>query len=124
MVGRPVAGLFPARARTRSAEGEGEREVLLVADGVAAPPTLRHASFELRRGEILGIAGLIGSGRTELVRALFGLEPRASGRIALHGRALAVQGASPVQRLRHGVGYLSRDRAPEGLGAPPPLGAH
>ena len=114
MVGRPVAGLFPERARTRSA---GE-DVLLAADGVAAPPTLRHASFELRRGEILGIAGLIGSGRTELVRALFGLEPRASGRIALHGRALAVQGASPAERLGQGFGYLSEDRAREGLALP------
>ena len=114
MVGRPVAVLFPERARTRSA---GE-DVLLAADGVAAPPTLRHASFELRRGEILGIAGLIGSGRTELVRALFGLEPQASGRIALHGRALAVQGASPAQRLGQGFGYLSEDRTREGLALP------
>src|SRR5256885_10917602 len=114
MVGRPVAGLFPARARTRSAEGG----VLLASDGVAAPPTRRPASFELRRGEILGIAGLIGSGRTELVRALFGLEPRASGRIALHGRALAVQGASSAERLGQGFGYLSEDRAREGLALP------
>jgi len=114
MVGRPVAGLFPDRMRARSAEGE----VLLAADGVAAPPTLRHASFELRRGEILGIAGLIGSGRTELVRTLFGLEPQASGRIALRGRALAVHGASPAQRLGQGFGYLSEDRAREGLALP------
>ena len=118
MVGRPVAGLFPARARTRSAEGEGEGEVLLAADAVAAPPTLRHASFELRRGEILGIAGLIGSGRTELVRALFGLEPQAAGRITLRGRALAVHGASPAERLGQGFGYLSEDRAREGLALP------
>src|SRR5256884_5703051 len=111
MVGRPVAGLFPARARTRSAEGEGEGEVLLAADCVAARATLRHASFELRRGEILGIAGLIGSGRTELVRALFGLEPQAAGRITLRGRALAVHGASPAERLGQGFGYLSEDRA-------------
>src|SRR5439155_148158 len=82
------------------------------------PPTLRHASFELRRGEILGIAGLIGSGRTELVRTLFGLEPQASGRIALRGRALAVHGASPAQRLGQGFGYLSEDRAREGLALP------
>src|SRR5438876_278191 len=112
--GPPVAGRVAERPRTRSAAGE----VLLAADSVAAPPTLRHASFELRRGEILGIAGLIGSGRTELVRALFGLEPQASGRIALHGRALAVQGASPAQRLGQGFGYLSEDRTREGLALP------
>ncbi|HXL10252.1 MAG TPA: sugar ABC transporter ATP-binding protein [Gemmatimonadales bacterium] len=114
MVGRPVAGLFPARVRAAAAQ----REVLLAADGVAAPPTLRHASFELRRGEILGIAGLIGSGRTELVRALFGLEPHAAGRITLRGRTLRVPGASPAERLAQGFGYLSEDRAREGLALP------
>ncbi len=114
MVGRPVAGLFPARVRAAAAQ----REVLLAADGVAAPPTLRHASFELRRGEILGIAGLIGSGRTELVRALFGLEPHAAGRITLRGRTLPVLGASPAERLAQGFGYLSEDRAREGLALP------
>src|SRR5207302_8677365 len=103
MVGRPVAGLFPDRMRARSAEGE----VLLAADGVAAPPTLRHASFELRRGEILGIAGLIGSGRTELVRTLFGLEPQAPGRIALHARRPAVGGVSPAEPPGPGFGYAS-----------------
>ena len=114
MVGRPVAGLFPERGRARPAQGE----VLLAVDGVAAPPTLRHASFELRRGEILGIAGLIGSGRTELVRALFGLEPQPSGRIALLGRTLVVRGASPAERLGQGFGYLSEDRTREGLALP------
>jgi ribose transport system ATP-binding protein len=114
MVGRPIAGLFPERGRARSAEGE----VLLAVDGVAAPPALRHASFELRRGEILGIAGLIGSGRTELVRALFGLEPQPSGRIALLGRTLVVRGASPAERLGQGFGYLSEDRTREGLALP------
>src|SRR5207302_1703387 len=82
---------------------------------VAAPPVLKRASFELSRGEVLGIAGLMGSGRSELVRALFGLEPRASGRIALHGRQLAVPGATPARRVAQGLGYLSEDRRREGL---------
>ncbi len=112
MVGRPVAGLFPERAPAR-----GEEVVLAVHD-LAAPPALVHASFELRRGEILGIAGLAGSGRTELVRALFGLDRAASGRIALRNRALAAVGASPAQRLDQGFGYLSEDRAREGLALP------
>ncbi len=79
------------------------------------PPVLKHASFELRRGEVLGIAGLMGSGRSELIRALFGLEPRASGRLALGGRPLAVSGARPSRRLAQGFGYLSEDRRREGL---------
>src|SRR5216110_532800 len=112
MVGRPVAGLFPERAPVR-----GDEVVLAVQD-IAAPPALKHASFELRRGEILGIAGLAGSGRTELVRALFGLERATSGEIALRNRALAAVGTSPSQRLDQGFGYLSEDRAREGLALP------
>ncbi|HEY3219845.1 MAG TPA: sugar ABC transporter ATP-binding protein [Gemmatimonadales bacterium] len=112
MVGREMGELFPTRVRAAGGE------VILAVQDVAAPPTLKQASFDLRRGEILGIAGLMGSGRTELVRALFGLEPGASGRIALLGRALAVQGASPGQRLNQGFGYLSEDRKREGLALP------
>ena len=112
MVGRPVAGLFPERAPAR------REDVVLAVHDIAAPPALVHASFELRRGEILGIAGLAGSGRTELVRALFGLERATSGEIALRNRALAAVGASPAQRLDQGFGYLSEDRAREGLALP------
>jgi ribose transport system ATP-binding protein len=112
MVGRAVSGLFPKRARAQGGD------VVLAVQDVAAPPTLKQASFELRRGEILGIAGLMGSGRTELVRALFGLEPGASGRITLQGRALGVHGATPDQRLNQGFGYLSEDRKREGLALP------
>jgi ribose transport system ATP-binding protein len=112
MVGREMGGLFPTRVRAESGE------VILAVWDVAAPPTLKQASFELRRGEILGIAGLMGSGRTELVRALFGLESGASGRIALLGRALGVHGATPGQRLTQGFGYLSEDRKREGLALP------
>jgi ribose transport system ATP-binding protein len=70
------------------------------------------ASFELRRGEVLGIAGLVGAGRTELARAIFGLDPVKSGRI----KVLRLEGpASPAERLAQGVGYLSEDRKGEGL---------
>jgi len=112
MVGRAMERLFPKRTRATHAE------VVLAVHDVAAPPTLKQASFELRRGEILGIAGLMGSGRSELVRALFGLEPAATGRIALHGRAHGVQGVKPGQRLHQGFGYLSEDRKREGLTLP------
>jgi ribose transport system ATP-binding protein len=112
MVGREMGGLFPTRARAPGGE------VILAVQDVAAPPALQEASFELRRGEILGIAGLMGSGRTELVRALFGLESGVSGRIALLGRALAVQRATAGQRLNQGFGYLSEDRKREGLALP------
>lgn len=111
MVGR-------ASAAAQSGPGPKSRsvgDVVLAAKDVALPPVLKHASFELRRGEVLGIGGLMGSGRSELVRALFGLEPRASGRLVLAGRELAVAGARPSRRLAQGFGYLSEDRRREGL---------
>jgi len=113
MVGRPALTPWPP---LRS--GAGERHagnVILAVHDVAAPPLLKQASFELRRGDVLGIAGLMGSGRSELVRALFGLEPRASGRIDVGGRPVPVSGASPARRLAQGFGYLSEDRKREGL---------
>ncbi|HVG37746.1 MAG TPA: sugar ABC transporter ATP-binding protein [Pyrinomonadaceae bacterium] len=111
MVGRPVEALFPARTH-QATEGS---EVLLEVRDLSAPPALKHASFALRRGEILGVAGLMGSGRTEMVRALFGLDPAASGTFQLHARTMNARGGTPALRLLQGLGYLSEDRKGEGL---------
>ncbi|HEX6924793.1 MAG TPA: sugar ABC transporter ATP-binding protein [Longimicrobiaceae bacterium] len=112
MVGREMGGLFPERPRTP------ESEPLVEVRGLSAPPRLLEASFELKRGEILGIAGLMGSGRSELVRALFGLDPVRAGEIRLRGRVLTARHAQPSLRLRQGFGYLSEDRKGEGLALP------
>jgi ribose transport system ATP-binding protein len=108
MVGRPVDALFPERAP------EPRQEVLVEVVDVAAPPAVRRAGFRLRRGEILGVAGLVGSGRTETIRAIMGLEPAESGDVRVHGRRLS-RTASPAARLAAGLGYLSEDRKGEGL---------
>jgi ribose transport system ATP-binding protein len=108
MVGRPVDALFPDRAPAP------REDVLVEVVDIAAPPAVRKAAFRLRRGEILGVAGLVGSGRTETVRALMGLEPAESGEVRLHGRRLS-RTASPATRLAAGLGYLSEDRKGEGL---------
>ncbi len=108
MVGRPVDALFPERAP------EPQEDVLVDVVDVASPPAVRRAAFRLRRGEILGVAGLVGSGRTETIRALMGLEPAESGDVRVHGRRLA-RTASPATRLGAGLGYLSEDRKGEGL---------
>jgi ribose transport system ATP-binding protein len=109
MVGREVHHLFPAR----KAPAEGQR--LLSVEGLCSPPGLRKAGFELHAGEILGIAGLTGSGRTEMVRALFGLLPATAGKITLRsGRSVEI-GQKPANRLAQGFGYLSEDRQGEGL---------
>ncbi len=76
MVGRTQQNLFPERKPNNATH-----ETILEVRNLASPPLLKDASFDLRRGEILGIAGLMGSGRTPLLRAIFGLEPPASGTI-------------------------------------------
>jgi ribose transport system ATP-binding protein len=105
MVGREVSELYP---RTPSTPGEAIARITKLA-GTHLP---REATLELRRGEVLGIAGLIGAGRTEFVRAIFGLDRVASGEL----RVLALDGArGPAVRWRQGVGMVSEDRKREGL---------
>jgi ribose transport system ATP-binding protein len=109
MVGRPVDNLFPTRRKRPDAEPT------IVVNDLAAPPALKRAGFQLAAGEILGIAGLIGSGRSEMVRAIFGIDPAAEGEIVVNGRPAAAVNAKPAVRLSEGVGYLSEDRKQEGL---------
>jgi ribose transport system ATP-binding protein len=108
MVGRELADVY---ARTPHPIGEPVLEL----EALAGRPLPKGASLTLRRGEILGIAGLVGSGRTELVRAVFGLEAVASGRVSVAG--VTTTGWLPPRMLARGVGYLSEDRGGEGLAA-------
>jgi len=108
MVGRAQQNLFPLRT---SSPGE----TILNVQNLASPPLLKNASFELRRGEILGIAGLMGSGRTPLLRTIFGLETPKSGKISVNKKALPSGGSTPAMRLIEGLGYLSEDRKGDGL---------
>jgi ribose transport system ATP-binding protein len=105
MVGRSVAELYP-----RSARAAGD--VVLEVTGLAGQVKPESASLTLRRGEVLGIAGLIGAGRTELLRAIFGLDPVRSGEIKLRAHAGP---ASPAQHWARGMGMVSEDRKSEGL---------
>jgi ribose transport system ATP-binding protein len=86
--------------------------VVLSVSGLSGERLPETASFELRRGEVLGIAGLVGSGRTELLRAVFGLDAVRRGEVTVLD---AVGAASPARRLEQGVGLLSEDRKAEGL---------
>ncbi len=108
MVGRPMDAVFPERAPAPA------DEPILEVENLASPPAVQQASFRLRRGEVLGIAGLIGSGRTETIRALMGLDPAEAGRIRIKGQAVDLR-AVPRDRIRGGAGYLSEDRKGEGL---------
>jgi len=101
MVGRPVDALYPRTARRR-----GDPILEVAGFGPSG------ATFSLHRGEVFGIAGLLGAGRTRLLRGLFGLEPVKSGQV----RMAAWSGvASPEERWRQGMGFVSEDRKDEGL---------
>ncbi len=105
MAGRPVEQLFP-----RGDHRPGE--VVLSVKDLGGEKMPRSASLELRKGEVLGLAGLVGAGRTELLRCIFGLDPVKSGTVTV---GLATGPASPARRLDEGVGMLSEDRKAEGL---------
>ena len=91
---------------------------MLKAEALCAPPQVVRTDFELHRGEILGIAGLAGSGRTPLVRSLLGLEPFSSGSLITPKGRWAARRLAPSQQVKRGFGYLSEDRTGEGLSLP------
>jgi ribose transport system ATP-binding protein len=105
MVGRQVADLYP-----RSPRQQGE--AILTTDRLAGATKPRSASLSLHRGEVVGIAGLVGAGRTELLRSMFGLDKIQSGEIRLSVYSGA---ASPAARWAQGMGIVSEDRKTEGL---------
>ncbi len=105
MVGREVENLYPHSARVTG-------ETLLEIENLAGVTLPESASLALRRGEVVGIAGLVGAGRSELLRAIFGLEPIRSGEVRLGVYSGA---ASPETRWRQGMGLLSENRKEEGL---------
>ncbi|MEZ5666959.1 MAG: sugar ABC transporter ATP-binding protein [Alphaproteobacteria bacterium] len=107
MVGREIGQLFPPRAPCLTAEP------LLEVAGVSQPDVVHDIGFTLHKGEILGISGLMGSGRSELARILFGLDPHAHGTIRVEGKDYAAAG--PIEAMQRGIAFLTEDRRAEGL---------
>ena len=105
MVGRELSDLFPPK-------GAPGREVVLEVEGLTVPGHVRDASLTLRRGEVLGVAGLVGSGRTELMEGIVGLRP-ATGTVRVGGRALRPGSVRAAREA--GVAYLTEDRKEKGL---------
>lgn len=106
MVGRTLNELYPKTSRPQP-------EVVLKVEGLRRANSLHDISFELHRGEILGLAGLVGAGRTDVVRALFGIDPVDGGRIWLEGRPVRI--TSPQEAIRLGIGLVPEDRKAQGL---------
>ena len=107
MVGRKVAqDQRPTNRKIGS-------EVVLRVEGLSDLNLLKDVSFELRKGEILGFAGLMGAGRTELARAIMGADPKSEGKVFLHGKEVKIK--QPSDAVDAGIGYLSEDRKRFGL---------
>jgi ABC-type sugar transport system ATPase subunit len=107
MVGRPL----PSGSKAAPLSKPGE--VILSVQGLKRTADSLPVSFELRRGEILGIAGMVGTGRTEIVRAMFGVDPRAGGTVRREDQGLEI--GNPREAIAAGLGFLTEDRQRTGL---------
>jgi ABC-type sugar transport system ATPase subunit len=105
MVGRPLSG------NERQVSWKTEDEILTVKNLVGAG--IHDISFGLNRGEVLGVAGLVGAGRSELGEALFGLEPASGGDICIKGKGVRI--SSPLGAIKEGIGLIPEDRKTQGL---------
>ena len=108
MIGRELSAIFPKRTRARSARSRSS-----CAASPAESAGVQDVSLEIRSGEIVGLAGLVGSGRTELAQTVFGLTPADSGEVLVHGRPVEVR--SPGGAIEAGIGYLPEDRKQHGV---------
>jgi ABC-type sugar transport system ATPase subunit len=106
MVGREITNMYPPKS-------EHIDSTLFAVEGLSREPYFRDVSFTLNKGEILGFAGLVGSGRTEVARAIFGADKADGGSVSLEGRPLKLR--SPRHAIEQGVCYLTEDRKTLGL---------
>jgi ribose transport system ATP-binding protein len=106
MVGHDLREQYPKQHVERGPE-------VLRVEGLSRDGVLHDISFSLHRGEILGLAGLVGAGRTELARAIFGADPISAGRIFVDGRPVSIR--SPAEAIRLGIGLVPEDRKGQGL---------
>ncbi|MEU6035055.1 sugar ABC transporter ATP-binding protein [Actinomadura sp. NPDC047616] len=107
MVGRPVENLY------RHARPEPRDRVRLRVTGISDGAYIRPSSFEVRAGEVLGIAGIVGAGRSELVRLVFGADTAASGRVAVDGAQVSIR--RPADAIAHGIALVPESRKQQGL---------
>jgi rhamnose transport system ATP-binding protein len=112
MVGRDVSNIFP-KVEVRIGE------TVLSVEDYCHPTEYRDISFELKRGEILGVYGLVGAGRSEICQSLFGVTRPSSGRLVLEGEALSIR--SPRDAIAAGIVYVPEERGRHGLALPMPI---
>ncbi len=106
MVGRVMSEYYPARTNVPGDE-------VLRIENFTEPGVFENISFSLRKGEILGVAGLMGAGRTEIMRAIFGVDPHKEGKIYLNGKEIQIK--KPLDAIHQGFGFITENRKTEGL---------
>ncbi|MEQ1943187.1 sugar ABC transporter ATP-binding protein [Mesorhizobium sp. VNQ89] len=110
MVGRDIGNVYRKATTTAAAS---ERPVALEVTNLSAPPAVRDVSFSVRKGEILGLGGLVGAGRSESAEAIFGLRHRSGGRVVIGGKELPPH--SPIAAIRAGLGMVAEDRRAQNI---------
>ncbi len=106
MVGRVMSEYYPARTNVPGDE-------MFRVEGFTQPGVFDNISFSVRKGEILGVAGLMGAGRTEIMRAIFGVDPHQSGKLYLNGKEIHIK--KPLDAIKQGFGFITENRKTEGL---------
>ena len=106
MVGRVMSEYYPARTNVPGDE-------MFRVEGFTQPGVFDDISFSVRKGEILGVAGLMGAGRTEIMRAIFGVDPHQSGKLYLNGKEITIK--KPLDAIKQGFGFITENRKTEGL---------
>lgn len=106
MVGRSLSQVFPGKHNVIG-------DIVLEARDISSGTEVRNVSFYLKQGEILGFAGLVGAGRTETLKAVFGADPKSKGQIMINGRTVPIH--SPGDAIHRGIGFVPEDRKREGL---------
>jgi ribose transport system ATP-binding protein len=106
MVGRKLEDLYPEKIA-------GHGDVVLQVKNMSDKEHVKNAGLELRAGEVLGLSGLVGAGRTELARLIFGADPKESGEVYLNGKLVDIK--SPIDAVKLGIGYVPEDRKLAGV---------
>lgn len=106
MVGRTIENLFPK-------QNSEIKDVVLEVKNLVREPHTKNVSFQVRAGEIVGLAGLVGAGRSETAQVIFGILPAQSGEILVNGKRVHI--TQPSQAIAHGIGYVPEDRGTQGL---------
>lgn len=101
MVGRELSQIFPKKQQP-------EDEIVFEAKGLTVPGVIENISFQIRKGEILGLGGLVGAGRTEVAETILGIRKHSVGALYMHGKVITIK--TPKDAIRNGISYLSEDR--------------